>query len=121
MIKKGQIDKLELGNMDSQRDWGHSKDYVKAMHLIMNYKVPNDWVVATGETRSIRDFCEYAFNLVNLNYLDYVVQNDKYKRPLELDFLRGDSTKTRELLNWKPEYTFESMIEEMLEYWMNKL
>ena len=84
MIKKGQIDKLELGNMDSQRDWGHSKDYVKAMHLIMNYKVPNDWVVATGETRSIRDFCEYAFNLVNLNYLDYVVQNDKYKDRLNL-------------------------------------
>lgn len=121
MIKKKLIDKLELGNLDSQRDWGHAKDYVKAMHLIINYKKPRDWLVATGETRSIRDFCEYAFKLIGLNYLDYVVQNDKYKRPLELDFLRGDSTETRKLLRWEPTYTFESMIEEMLEYWMNKI
>ncbi len=121
MIKKKLINKLELGNMDSQRDWGHSQDYVEAMHLIMQYKSPNDWIVSMGETRSIRDFCEYAFSLVNLNYLDYVKHNEKYIRPLELDVLRGDSSKTRKLLNWKPKYTFESMIEEMIEYWMNKI
>ena len=121
MIKKKLLKKLELGNMDSQRDWGHSKDYVKAMHLIMKYKTPSDWIVSTGETRSIRDFCEYAFKLVDLNYLDYVEQNKKYMRPLELDVLRGDSSKTRKLLNWKPDYTFELMIEEMIEYWMNKI
>lgn len=121
MIKKKLLKKLELGNMDSQRDWGHSKDYVKAMHLIMEYKKPSDWIVSTGETRSIRDFCEYAFKLVDLNYLDYVEQNKKYMRPLELDVLRGDSSETRKLLNWKPDYTFESMIEEMIEYWMKKI
>ena len=121
MIKKNLINKLELGNMDSQRDWGHSKDYVRAMHLIMNYNKPSDWIVSTGETRSIREFCEYAFRLVNLNYLDYVVQNEKFKRPLELNILRGDSSETRKLLNWKPEYTFETMIEEMLEFWMKKI
>lgn len=121
MIKKNLIDKLELGNLDSQRDWGHSKDYVKAMNLIMSYHEPSDWIVSTGETRTIRDFCEYAFSLVNLNYLDYVVQNEKFKRPLELNILRGDSSATRKLLKWKPEYTFETMIEEMLEFWMNKV
>ncbi|MDB3973996.1 GDP-mannose 4,6-dehydratase [Alphaproteobacteria bacterium] len=121
MIKKKLLKKLELGNMDSQRDWGHSKDYVKAMHLIMEYEKPSDWIVSTGETRSIRDFCEYAFKLVDLNYLDYVEQNKKYMRPLELDVLRGDSSETRKLLNWKPDYTFESMIEEMIEYWMKKI
>jgi len=121
MIKKNLLDKLELGNLDSQRDWGHSKDYVKAMSLIMQYKEPRDWIVATGETRSIRDFCEYAFKLLNLNYLDYVVKNEKFIRPLELDVLKGDSEITRKTLRWKPEYTFESMIEEMVEYWMKRI
>ncbi len=121
MIKKNLLKKLELGNLESQRDWGHSKDYVRAMHLMMNYDRPEDWIVSMGETRSIRDFCEYAFKIVGLNYLDYVVQNKKFVRPLELNILKGDSSKTREKLNWKPEYTFETMIEEMIEFWMNKL
>ncbi len=121
MIKKNMLNKLELGNMDSLRDWGHSKDYVRAMNLIMNYEEAKDWIVATGETRSIRDFCEYAFKLVKLNYKDYVVQNKKFIRPLELNVLRGDSSITRKKLKWKPEYTFESMIEEMIDYWMNKI
>ena len=121
MIKKNKLKKLELGNLDSQRDWGHSKDYVKAMHLIMQYNEARDWIVSTGQTRSIRDFCKYAFELVGLNYLDFVVQNEKFKRPLELDVLRGDSNETRQVLNWQPEYSFESMIEEMMNYWMNKI
>ena len=121
LIKKNKLEKLELGNLDSQRDWGHAKDYVRAMNLIMNYEEPSDWIVSMGETRSVRDFCEYAFKIVGLNYLDYVVQNKKFVRPLELNILKGDSSKTREKLNWKPEYTFETMIEEMIEFWMNKL
>ena len=121
MIKKNMLNKLELGNMDALRDWGHSKDYVRAMNLIMNYEEAKDWIVSTGETRSIRDFCEYAFKLVKLNYKDYVVQNKKFIRPLELNVLRGDSSITRKKLKWKPEYTFESMIEEMIDYWMNKI
>ena len=121
MIKKNIIKKLELGNLDSMRDWGHSKDYVRAMYLIMNYKSPEDWIVSTEETRSIRDFCRYAFKLVGLNYKDYVVQNKKFLRPLELKYLKGDSSKIRKKLKWKPQYTFESMIEEMIEYWMNKI
>ena len=121
MIKKNKLKKLELGNLDSKRDWGHSKDYVRAMHLMMNYKKPDDWIVSTGETRSIRDFCKYAFNLVGLNYKDFVKQNKKFIRPLELKYLKGDSSKIQKKLKWKPEYTFESMIEEMIEYWMNKI
>ena len=115
-IKLGLEDKLELGNMDAYRDWGHSKDYIKAMHLILQQDKPGDWVVATGETRSVRDMCEYVFSKLGLDYRDYVVQNDKFLRPEELPYLKGDSTKIREL-GWKAEYTFESMMDEMIEHW----
>ena len=115
-IKLGLEDKLELGNMDAYRDWGHSKDYIKAMHLILQQDKPGDWVVATGETRSVRDMCEYVFSKLGLDYRDYVVQNDKFLRPEELPYLKGDSTRIREL-GWKPEYTFESMMDEMIEHW----
>lgn len=111
-------DKLELGNLDAYRDWGHSKDYIKAMHLILQQSEPGDWVVATGETRSVRDMCEYVFKKLNLNYKDYITQNQKFLRPEELKYLKGDSTKMREL-GWKPEYTFESMMDEMVEFWVN--
>jgi GDPmannose 4,6-dehydratase len=119
-IKLGLEDKLELGNMDAYRDWGHSKDYIKAMHLILQQDKPGDWVVATGETRSVRDMCEYVFSKLGLDYNQYVVQNQKFLRPEELPYLKGDSTKVREL-GWKPEYTFESMMDEMIEHWMNIL
>lgn len=118
-IKKGTKNKLFLGNIDSKRDWGHAKDYVKAMHLIMSHDKPKDWVVATGETRSIRDFCKYAFGLLDLNYEDYVNIEKKYIRPVDIEYLRGDSSDIRDTLGWKPEYSFEKMIEEMLEYWLN--
>ena len=115
-IKLGLEDRLELGNMDAYRDWGHSKDYIKAMHLILQQDEPGDWVVATGETRSVRDMCEYVFSKLGLDYTQYVVQNNKFLRPEELPYLKGDSTRVR-ALGWKPEYTFESMMDEMIEYW----
>tara|TARA_R100000664_G_scaffold20070_1_gene29269 strand:- start:2401 stop:3384 length:984 start_codon:yes stop_codon:yes gene_type:complete len=117
-IKLGKQKKLELGNMDSYRDWGHSKDYVKAMHMILNHEVPDDFVIATGETRSVRDLCNHVFTNLDMNYEDYVVQNPKYLRPEELKYLRGDCTKAREVLGWKPEYTFETMLDEMTEHWL---
>jgi GDPmannose 4,6-dehydratase len=117
-IKLGLLDSLELGNLDAYRDWGHSKDYVKAMHLILQQPSPGDWVVATGETRSVRDMCKYVFNKLGLRYDKYVTKNESFLRPEELPYLRGDSSKIREL-GWKPEYTFETMMDEMIEYWMN--
>ena len=115
-LKKTNI--LELGNLDSQRDWGHSWDYVRAMHLILQQEKPDDWVVSTGETRSVRQLCEYVFRRLDLNYEDYVVQNPKYLRPNELDYLRGDSSRIRKELGRKRKYTFESMMDEMIEYWI---
>ena len=117
LIKLGLENKLELGNMDAYRDWGHAKDYVRAMHLIVQQDKPGDWVVATGETRSVRDMCEYVFSKLGLDYNQHVVQNQKFLRPEELPYLKGDSSKIREL-GWKPEYTFESMMDEMIKYWM---
>lgn len=116
-IALGLATQLELGNMDSYRDWGHSADYVKAMHLIVQQDRPDDYVVATGETRSVREMCDYVFGRLNLNYQDHVVQNKKYLRPEELPYLRGDSTKIRTQLGWQPEYTFEALMDEMIEYW----
>ena len=118
-IKLGLADKLELGNLDSYRDWGHSKDYVRAMHLIMNYETPDDFVVSTMQTHSVRDMTKYVFDSMNMNYEDYVTQNQIFIRPEELQYLKGDSTKARTILGWKPEYTFESMLDEMVEYWYN--
>ena len=120
-IKKGLQDKLELGNMDSYRDWGHSKDYVRAMHLITNHETPDEFIVATGETRSVRDLCQHVFATLGMNYEDYVIQNPTYMRPEELKYLKGDPIKARTLLGWKPEYTFESMLDEMIKHWMDTL
>jgi GDPmannose 4,6-dehydratase len=120
-IKKGMKDKLELGNMDSYRDWGHSKDYVRAMHMIVNHDIPREFIVSTGETHSVRDLCETVFGKLDLDYKDYVVQNPKYMRPEELKYLKGDSTETREVLGWQPEYTFSSMIDEMIARWEREL
>jgi GDPmannose 4,6-dehydratase len=117
-IKLGLADKLELGNLDAYRDWGHSKDYVRAMHLILQQSEPGDWVVATGETRSVRDMCKYVFGQLELNYEDHVIQNQKFLRPEELPYLKGDSTKIRTELGWSPKYTFEMMMDEMIESWM---
>ena len=118
-IKRGLVDKLELGNMDSYRDWGHSKDYTKAMIMIMQHTEPDDFVVATGETRSIRDLCHTVFSKLDMDYQDYVVQNEKYIRPHELKYLKGDPTKIIKVLGWKPEYDFNSLMDEMIEHWLN--
>jgi GDPmannose 4,6-dehydratase len=120
-IKLGLQDKLELGNMDSYRDWGHSKDYVKAMHAIMNHDTPDDFVVSTMETHSVREMCEVVFTYLGMDYKDYVTQNPKFLRPEELPYLKGDSTKIRETLGWSPEYTFKEMMYEMCDHWMDVL
>jgi len=120
-IKKGLQSKLELGNMDSYRDWGHSKDYVRAMHMIINHDTPEEFIVATGETHSVRDLCQIVFSKLGMDYRDYIVQNPKYMRPEELKYLRGDSSKSREVLGWQPEYTFETMLDEMIERWEAEL
>ena len=120
-IKKGHKNKLELGNLDSYRDWGHSKDYVKAMHMIVNHDTPDEFIVATGKTHSVRDLCEYVFNQLEMNYEDYVVQNPIYMRPEELKYLKGDNTKAKEILGWDPEYTFETLLDDMIGHWMQKI
>ena len=117
-IKLGLADKLELGNLDSYRDWGHSKDYVRAMHMILNYEKADEWIVSTGRAKSVRDLCDTVFSNLGLDYKKYVVQNPKYMRPEELKYLKGDSKITRDILGWKPDYTFETMLEEMIEKWM---
>jgi len=121
MIKLGMTDKLELGNVDSYRDWGHSKDYVRAMHMIINHETPDDFVVSTMETHSVREMCDVVFKYLEMDYKDYVVQNPKYLRPEELPYLKGDSTKTRTVLGWKPTYTFEGMMHEMVDHWLDVL
>ena len=118
-IKLGLQDKLELGNMDAYRDWGHSYDYVRAMHLMLQQDKPGDWVVATGETHSVREMCELVFSYLDLDYKKYVIQNPKFLRPEELPYLKGDSTKIRTELGWKPKYTFKMLMEEMTDHWLN--
>ena len=120
-IKKGLADKLELGNMDSYRDWGHSKDYVRAMHMIINHDTPEEFIVATGVTHSVRDLCDKVFSKLDLDYRKYVTQNKKYMRPEELKYLKGDASKAKNILGWNPEYTFDTMIDEMILRWENEL
>lgn len=117
-IKMGISDKLELGNLDSYRDWGHSYDYVRAMHRIVTAEKPDDYVVATGQSHSVRQLCEFVFKRLDMNYENYVVQNPKFIRPQELRYLKGDSSKVRSELGWKPTYTFETLLDEMIEHWM---
>jgi GDPmannose 4,6-dehydratase len=117
-IKLGLQDKLALGNIDSYRDWGHSKDYVRAMHLIMNHTEPDDFVVATGVTNSVGDMCNYVFSKLGLDYKDYVTQDPLFMRAEELKYLRGDATKLRNTFGWEPEYTFETLMDEMIEHWL---
>jgi GDPmannose 4,6-dehydratase len=121
LIKKGLTKILEMGNMDSYRDWGHSKDYVRAMHLIINHNVADDFVVATGETHSVREMVDYVFSKLDLDYRDFVSQNPIFLRPEELPYLKGDCSKLKSTFDWQPEYSFESMMDEMIEFWMDKI
>jgi len=118
LIKLGLADKLEMGNMDSSRDWGHSKDYVKAMHLIVNQDKPDDFVISTMNTNTVRDMVNHVFKKLDLDVDKYVTQNPKFLRPEELNMLKGDSTKARTILGWTPEYTFQEMMDEMVDHWM---
>ena len=120
-IKAGLQDKLELGNMDAYRDWGHAKDYVKAMRMIINHSIPDDFVIATGQTNSVREMCNYVFNKLNLSYKDYIIQNPKYMRPEELSYLCGDATKAKNTLGWAPTYNFKSLMDEIIEHWSNQI
>lgn len=113
-IKLGLQDKLELGNLDAERDWSHSADMVEGMWLILNHREPRDWLLASGISHSVRDFCEITFSKLGLDYKDYVVVNPKFCRPNELYKLKGDSSETRKVLGWNPKYDFESLVEEML-------
>jgi len=114
-ILKNEATELRLGNIDAVRDWGHSKDYVKAIHLIMQQPEPGEYVVATGEAHSVREALEYCFGLVGLDWKKYVVIDKKYFRPNEVPYLEGDSSKIR-VLGWRPEYNWKSTLKEMLEH-----
>ena len=113
-IAMGEATDLKLGNLDARRDWGHAKDYVRAMWMMLQADKPKDYVCSTGISHSVRDVCEYVFGNLGMNYTDYVVIGEKYLRPEELHDLKGDSTLLRKELGWQPEYTFESMFDEMI-------
>ncbi len=118
-IKLGLSSELKLGNLDATRDWGHAKDYVKAMWEILQLDEPNDFVCSTGISHSVRDLCDYVFTKLDLNYEDYVKLDEKFLRPEELNNLKGDSNKLKELTGWSPTYTFETMLDEMIEHWLD--
>jgi GDPmannose 4,6-dehydratase len=113
-IKLGLASEIRLGNLEARRDWGHAVDYVRAMHGMLQQPHPDDYVVATGEMHSVREFCELAFAEVGLNYLDFVRPNPVLLRPAEVDFLVGDATKARLALGWQTTYTFRGLVEEMV-------
>jgi GDPmannose 4,6-dehydratase len=113
-IKLGLANELRLGNLDARRDWGHASDYVRAMHLMLQQPEPQDYVVATGETHTVGEFCELSFREVGLDYQDYVRVDERFIRPAEVDLLIGDASKARSELGWRPEYTFEKLVKEMV-------
>ena len=113
-IKLGLADKLPLGNLDARRDWGHAKDYVRAMWLMLQQDCPDDYVIATGQTRSVREFCRIAFECAGLHMAEHVVVDPAYLRPAEVDVLRGDSSKAVKVLGWQPETSFEQLVDEMI-------
>lgn len=114
-IKLGLQNKLYLGNLDAQRDWGHAKDYAGAMYKIVTASTPDDYVVAMGEMHSVKEFAKLVFSKLDLDWEKYVEIDSKYFRPAEVDALCGDSSKLRNKLGWKPEYSFEDLVSEMIE------
>jgi GDPmannose 4,6-dehydratase len=114
-IKLGLDKELRLGNLEAQRDWGFAGDYVKAMWMMLQQERPDDYVVATGQTHSVRRFCELAFDHVGLDYRDYVVQDERFMRPAEVDLLIGDASKARRVLGWYTETSFEDLVRLMVE------
>ncbi len=114
-IKMGLATEVRLGNLDARRDWGHSADFVCAMHMMLQQPEPDDYVISTGETHSVREFCELAFAEVQLDYRDFVKIDDAFYRPAEVDLLIGDSSKAHRILSWEPKYTFRDLVAEMVQ------
>jgi GDPmannose 4,6-dehydratase len=118
-IKLGLSNELKLGNLEATRDWGHAKDYVKAMWEILQLETSDDFVCSTGVSHSVQDLCEYVFGKLELDWKLYVTQDEKFLRPEELHNLKGDSSKLVKATGWSHDYTFESMLDEMIEHWLN--
>lgn len=114
-IKLGMQQKVALGNLDARRDWGYAKDYTKAMWLMLQQDDPDDYVIATGETHSVRELCQIAFSHVGLDWEEHVIEDERFLRPAEVDLLIGDSTKARRVLGWKPEVGFEDLVRMMVD------
>ena len=115
-IKLGMQDKLYLGNLDSKRDWGYAKDYVEAMWLMLQQTQPDDFVIATGKTRTVKEFLKATFDYLELDWKDYVEIDSKYFRPTEVDILKGDASKAKEKLNWEPKTSFEDLVKIMVDH-----
>lgn len=115
-ISIGIQERLTLGNLEASRDWGFAKDYVEGMWKMMQHDTPEDWVLATGITKTVKEFAEAAFSVVGLNWENYVDVSDKYFRPNEVDYLLGDSSKARKILNWAPKVDFQGLVEIMVEH-----
>jgi len=120
-IRTGNSNQFKLGNLDAARDWGHAKDYVKCMWLILQHNKPDDFICSTGISHTVKDLVNYVFKKIELpDWETFVGQDEKYMRPEELDVLKGDCSKAKRVLGWKHEYTFETMLDEMIEYWLEK-
>ena len=111
----GLADEVRLGNLEAQRDWGYAGDYVEAMWLMLQQDEPDDYVIATGKTHSVRELCEVTFSYLGLDYRDYVVSDPKFYRPAEVDQLVGDASKARRVLGWEPKVSFEELIHMMVD------
>lgn len=120
-IKLGLVDKVHLGNLTAKRDWGHAKDYVRAMWMILQQPEPDDYVCATGVAHSVQELIEYVFGRLGLNWENHVDVDERLLRPEEVQGLRGDSSKLRRQVGWEPEYTFETMLDEMIDFWQKEL
>ena len=116
-ISLGLDHKLEIGNLDAERDWGHAKDYVEAMKLSIRYKLARDWIIASGKKHSVRYICEYVFSRLGMKYRDHVVEKKHLKRQEDISRV-GDINETLDNLRWVQKYTFEQMLDEMIDYWM---
>ncbi|HJP18206.1 MAG TPA: GDP-mannose 4,6-dehydratase, partial [Nitrospinota bacterium] len=115
MIKRGLTDKLLLGNLDAKRDWGHAREYVKAMWKMLQQNEPDDFVICSGENHSVKEFCEKAFAVAGLDYREHVKMSEKFLRPAEVDTLLGDSSKAKKKLGWEYNLSFDELVREMVE------
>jgi GDPmannose 4,6-dehydratase len=113
-IAAGEANDLRLGNLEAKRDWGHAREYVEAMWRMLQEPEPDDFVIATGETHSVREFCELAFATVDLDYREFVKTDERFYRPAEVDLLVGDATKAKHILGWEPKTTFQELVKEMV-------